>query len=311
MCYSDAHEWPASLFSVMNFVSNIWWKRSINSFHFFSPFFRPLWIDSLYGSNNSNLPSIYDDSYTRLGRSSVTTTNDFQREPSIPSAATITRLIETNGETKRSEKEFSLINEFPAERNSTDRASSDVQFDQSSKNKSMRRIQSDGTFLISRKNSEETRSFSSVDEKLLGKKSKSMNEQMTIEKNENKSSVKKFFRKKKRENFFSTKIFRKSKSTSRRSTIGRRSSKSLRMFSPTKKIETRRKQTKMTLWNRFYPNFRIFLQKQTKKTIIRPPHGFDGQRRTKSVSIVDEHRAEEISPSTNLRTRRRQTNRRI
>ncbi len=40
-------------------------------------FSRPLWIDSLYGSNNSNLPSIYDDSYARIRRSNVTTTNDY------------------------------------------------------------------------------------------------------------------------------------------------------------------------------------------------------------------------------------------
>ena len=39
---------------------------------------RPLWIDSLYGSNNSNIPSIYDDNYSRIHRSNVTTTNDYQ-----------------------------------------------------------------------------------------------------------------------------------------------------------------------------------------------------------------------------------------
>ncbi|CAF3332288.1 unnamed protein product [Rotaria socialis] len=37
---------------------------------------QPLWIDSLYGSNNSNLPSIYDDSCTHLRRSNITTIND-------------------------------------------------------------------------------------------------------------------------------------------------------------------------------------------------------------------------------------------
>ncbi|CAF3593816.1 unnamed protein product [Adineta steineri] len=37
---------------------------------------QPLWIDSLYGSNNSNLPSIYDESYARIRRSNATTTND-------------------------------------------------------------------------------------------------------------------------------------------------------------------------------------------------------------------------------------------
>ncbi|CAF3869299.1 unnamed protein product [Rotaria magnacalcarata] len=37
---------------------------------------QPLWIDSLYGSNNSNLPSIYDDSCTHLRRSNIRTIND-------------------------------------------------------------------------------------------------------------------------------------------------------------------------------------------------------------------------------------------
>ncbi len=31
----------------------------------------------MYGSNNSNLPSIYDDSYARIRRSNATTTNDY------------------------------------------------------------------------------------------------------------------------------------------------------------------------------------------------------------------------------------------
>jgi hypothetical protein len=43
---------------------------------FFRNFYRPLWIDSLYGSNNSNLPSIYDESYARIRRSNAATTND-------------------------------------------------------------------------------------------------------------------------------------------------------------------------------------------------------------------------------------------
>ncbi|UJR23518.1 hypothetical protein I4U23_026512 [Adineta vaga] len=37
---------------------------------------QPLWIDSLYGSNNSNLPSIYGEPYARIRRSNATTTND-------------------------------------------------------------------------------------------------------------------------------------------------------------------------------------------------------------------------------------------
>ena len=38
-------------------------------------FCRPLWIDSLYGSNNTNVPSIYGDSCSRIDGSTVTTTN--------------------------------------------------------------------------------------------------------------------------------------------------------------------------------------------------------------------------------------------
>lgn len=38
---------------------------------------QPLWIDSMYGSNNSNMPSMYDESNTRMHRSNATTTNDY------------------------------------------------------------------------------------------------------------------------------------------------------------------------------------------------------------------------------------------
>lgn len=44
-----------------------------------------MWIDSLYGSNNSNLPSIYDDTYARIRRSNATTTNDYHPSTLVPS----------------------------------------------------------------------------------------------------------------------------------------------------------------------------------------------------------------------------------
>lgn len=43
-----------------------------------------MWIDSLYGSNNSNLPSIYDDTYARIRRSNATTTDDYHPSSLVP-----------------------------------------------------------------------------------------------------------------------------------------------------------------------------------------------------------------------------------
>ena len=132
---------------------------------------RPLWIDSLYGSNNSNLPSMYDESYARLPRSNATTTNEYHTVSYIPPAPPLPPFMQTSAESK----EYSLTNACFTETSRADTQTSDVKLTEQRRTTDedismMRRIRSDGNILSTNHDSNAEHRFK--------KKSKSMMENL-------------------------------------------------------------------------------------------------------------------------------------
>ncbi len=147
-------------------------------------FSRPLWIDSLYGSNNSNLPSIYDDSYSRLHRSNVTTKNDYH--PSILAVPIQKSTDQINEITN-----YSLTDVILQEPSLQNTCVSDSKLCEKHEQKqiiktSIRRSQSDYDLIQSN-----LTQSSSINENRLTKKSKSMIEIRSNNNQENKLIVEK------------------------------------------------------------------------------------------------------------------------
>ncbi len=129
-------------------------------------FVRPLWIDSLYGSNNSNLPSIYDDSYAPIHRSNATTTNAYHPSTLVPSPQKSTDQIDEI--TKYSLTDIVLQGPSLQDTCVSDSKLSEKHEQKQLINNSIRRIQSDVNVKL---NITQT---SSINENRLIKKSKSM-----------------------------------------------------------------------------------------------------------------------------------------
>lgn len=146
------------------------------SFNFSQRYFsrRPLWIDSLYGSNNSNLPSIYDDTYARIRRSNATTTDDYHPSSLVPPRHKSKDQI--NEMTKYSLTDVILEGPSLQDTCVSDSKLSDKHEQKQYQKKSIRRIQSD--FNVLSNTSDYPRSTltetSSINENQSIRKSKSM-----------------------------------------------------------------------------------------------------------------------------------------
>lgn len=147
-------------------------------------FSRPLWIDSLYGSNNSNLPSIYDESYARIRRSNATTTNDYH------SSTLATTKQKSNDQIDEMTK-YSLTDVILQSSNLQDTCVSDSRLCEKheqkqikrthSNQKSMRRVQSELNVSVNQNDlqrSDHTLQSSSMTDQRLNKKSKSLAENL-------------------------------------------------------------------------------------------------------------------------------------
>ncbi|CAF0823891.1 unnamed protein product [Adineta ricciae] len=146
---------------------------------------QPLWIDSLYGSNNSNLPSIYDESYARIRRSNATTTNDCHH-----SSMLTTTKQKSNDQIDEITK-YSLTDVILQSSNIQDTCVSDSRLcekheQQQTKRthpnqKFMRRVQSESNMSANQNDMEQsdhTLQSSSMTDQRLNKKSKSLAENL-------------------------------------------------------------------------------------------------------------------------------------
>ncbi|CAF1038558.1 unnamed protein product [Rotaria sp. Silwood1] len=164
---------------------------------------QPLWIDSLYGSNNSNLPSMYDESCTHVRRSNVTTTNDCHTSTLVSSPVALTQ--KSNDQINEIPK-YSLTNVILQGPSLQDTCVSDSKLCKNHELKpiikvyraknAIRRVQSDFSIILNHNDliqSNITELSSINDSNRLNKKSKSMennlNKIRTINNQEN-SSVK-------------------------------------------------------------------------------------------------------------------------
>ncbi len=146
--------------NVQQLILNLQKHSKFNFIYFYKTsffFLRPLWIDSLYGSNNSNLPSIYDDTYSRTRRSNATTTNDYH--PSTLGVSTQKSTDQINEITK-----YSLTDVILQESNVLDSKICEKSEEKQIIKSSIRRIQSDYDLI----------QLFSINENHLIKKSKSM-----------------------------------------------------------------------------------------------------------------------------------------
>ncbi|CAF2415568.1 unnamed protein product [Rotaria sp. Silwood2] len=162
---------------------------------------QPLWIDSLYGSNNSNLPSMYDESCTHIRRSNVTTTNDCHTSTLSPPAV----LTQKSNDQINEIPKYSLTNVILQGPSLQDTCVSDSKLCQKHEQKpirkiyqeknSIRRVQSDFYVILNNNDliqSNIAQSSSINNNNRLNKKSKSMENnlnQIRTNNNQENSSV--------------------------------------------------------------------------------------------------------------------------
>ena len=148
-------------------------------------FFRPLWIDSLYGSNNSNLPSMYDDSYGRLHRASaaaaaaatVTTTNEYPVDVLMPSTSRTYSLVRQSTQSIKELDEYARPNVLLPEVKPDEICLSETKQSKQTNDKlnQIRRIRSDANLLLV---NEETFDTSDAQSPTSIKRSKSLSENL-------------------------------------------------------------------------------------------------------------------------------------
>ncbi|CAF3476500.1 unnamed protein product [Rotaria sordida] len=165
---------------------------------------QPLWIDSLYGSNNSNLPSMYDESCTHIPQSTVTTTHDCHISTLVCSPPV---LIQKSNNQINEIPKYSLTDVILQGPSLQDTCVSDSKLCQKHEQKpikvyqeknSIRRVQSDFNIILNNNDLIQSNiiELSSInDNNRLNKKSKSMesnlNKIRTIHNQENSSTIEK------------------------------------------------------------------------------------------------------------------------